>query len=107
MVRSNQTNHLPPRARTPMSLFLSRPLRGARVIITGASGGIGRALAREFAGRGARLVLNARRAQELAAVADALRSGGAEVEPVVGDVTNVDVRRAAVAASETRFGGLD
>jgi short-subunit dehydrogenase len=90
-----------------MSFFVSRPLRDARTLITGASGGIGRALAREFAARGARLVLNARRSEELGAVADELRSGGCEVETVLGDVTGPEVRQEMLRRADARFGGLD
>jgi len=42
------------------------PLAGAAVLITGATGGIGQAIARELAGRGARLILTGRREDELA-----------------------------------------
>jgi short-subunit dehydrogenase len=91
-----------------MSFFVTRPLRGARVLITGASGGIGRAIAREFAARGARLVLNARRREEIEAVAEDLRvAHGSDVETMVGDVTNPDARREMLERAVARFGGLD
>lgn len=47
-------------------------INGARVLLTGASGGIGQALARAFAARGARLVLTGRRTDALQSLADAL-----------------------------------
>jgi short-subunit dehydrogenase len=90
-----------------MSFFVTRPLRDARVVITGASGGIGRALARELAGRGAQLVLNARRRDELGVVADELRATGGKVETAVGDVTDSSVRSRMLRAAEDGFGGFD
>jgi short-subunit dehydrogenase len=51
---------------------MSRPV----TLITGASAGLGRALAQEFAAHGHRLVLAARRQAELDAVADAIAAGG-------------------------------
>ncbi|HEX4010201.1 MAG TPA: SDR family NAD(P)-dependent oxidoreductase [Solirubrobacteraceae bacterium] len=49
-------------------------LAGAGALITGATGGIGRAIARELGGRGARLILTGRRAEELAQLQDELRA---------------------------------
>ncbi len=59
-----------------------------RTVITGASSGIGRALALELAGRGARVIAAARRDQELARVADEIRANGGAVETMVLDVAN-------------------
>ncbi len=67
------------------------------VLITGASSGIGAALARDFAKRGARLVLVARRTDRLEALASQLRQGGSEVLVVSGDVTRDGDMEEAVA----------
>jgi short-subunit dehydrogenase len=68
------------------------------VLITGASSGIGAALAREYARRGARLALLARRLDRLQALAAELRAGGAEVVVHSADVTRAGEVGAAVAA---------
>lgn len=60
---------------------------GQTVLITGASSGIGAALAREFATQGAALVLLARRVELLNELAQSLRSGGTQVETHYCDVT--------------------
>lgn len=73
------------------------------VVITGASSGIGAALAGELGRRGARLVLVARRRDRLLEVAQ--RIGGAEV--VVADVTRRDKVTAVRDAALTRFGRID
>jgi short-subunit dehydrogenase len=78
------------------------------VVITGASGGIGAALARHLADRGRRLVLVARREPELKAVAaDAEARGAPVARPVVTDVTRRgDVERLRDAALAA-FGHID
>ena len=74
------------------------------VLVTGASAGIGAALAREAAERGAAVVLLARRRERVAALADEI---GARAHAVSGDVTrDGDVAR-AVAEGIQRFGGVD
>jgi NADP-dependent 3-hydroxy acid dehydrogenase YdfG len=74
------------------------------VVITGASSGIGAALARQLGARGDRLVLAARREPELTQVA---RDTGADALPVVTDVRHRDqVERLRDQAIE-RFGGVD
>ena len=79
-------------------------MHGKVVVITGASGGIGAALAEHLAARGASVVLVARREHELREVAARC---GDHVIAVVADMTlRIDVRRTVVAAIE-HFGHID
>jgi NADP-dependent 3-hydroxy acid dehydrogenase YdfG len=74
------------------------------VVITGASSGIGAALAQLVAGRGAKPVLLARREKELSAVAARC---GAQALPIVADVTRRENVERALAAALARFGQVD
>lgn len=80
---------------------------GRVALITGASQGIGAALAEAFAAAGAAVVIMARRAERLAEVADRIVKAGGKARTVVGDVTSDDAARAAVAAVLEEFGRLD
>lgn len=77
------------------------------VIVTGASSGIGRAVAELFAAEGAKLVLNARAEAPLTAVVEAIRAEGGDAIAVSGDVADEDTHARLVDAAVTRFGGLD
>lgn len=73
--------------------------RFASVLITGASSGLGAALARACAAPGARLHLTGRDAARLAASADACRARGAEVRTALLDVTDAAAMAGFIAAS--------
>ncbi|MFE5895452.1 SDR family NAD(P)-dependent oxidoreductase [Streptomyces sp. NPDC056462] len=75
-------------------------------IITGASKGLGRALAEALAARGWDLVLDARSAEVLQETAAGLRSYGTRVKAVPGDVTDAG-HRAELVAAAWRLGGVD
>jgi NAD(P)-dependent dehydrogenase (short-subunit alcohol dehydrogenase family) len=77
------------------------------VLVTGASSGIGECLALDFARRGARLVIAARRGARLLEVAEACTNAGATVEAQVGDLAERDFAESMVAAALARFGRLD
>ncbi len=84
-----------------------RKLHGLRAIVTGASGGIGQALAVELARQGTRCLLFARRADELAQVIEQTRAAGTEAIPLVGDVVDRASRAAAIDKARQEWGGLD
>ncbi len=77
------------------------------VLITGASSGIGRALAVELGKRGARLGLTARREAELLAVAEEVRRGGGEALALPCDVRHPDAVRAAAERVREQWGRVD
>ncbi|MEI2296560.1 SDR family oxidoreductase [Ensifer sp. MJa1] len=76
-------------------------------IVTGASSGIGRAIAELFAAEGAKIVLNARSESPLKAVVEAIRAEGGEAIAVNGDVTEEQTHIRLVETAVSRFGGLD
>jgi len=76
-------------------------------IVTGASSGIGRQIALDFAGRGASLVLAARRADLLHEVADLCRLRGVEVEEMRGDLGERAFAESVVGRATLRFGRVD
>jgi dehydrogenase/reductase SDR family protein 7B len=83
-----------------------RPMRDQNVWITGASSGIGEALALEMVKRGARVIVSARRADRLEALK--ARSGAPERVAVHAmDVAETDRAEQNVAAARAKFGPID
>ena len=84
-----------------------KPLSRQRIVLTGGTSGIGLATARMAAEGGAHLVLVARNAEALEAVAGELRGKGAQVAVCVGDVAEPETHAKAAALAKERFGGFD
>ena len=77
-------------------------MRGLRILLTGGSSGVGRALAVDFAARGASVFATARRRELLATLA-----AEAPIAVLAGDVTSADFRRELVAGAVNTLGGID
>jgi short-subunit dehydrogenase len=84
-----------------------RTVAGLRVLVTGASQGIGRALALAAAARGAKVLAAARSEGLLAQLAAEARARGAVLETVHADVTAPDDRQRMAEAAVRHFDGLD
>lgn len=84
-----------------------RKLAGLRVLVSGASQGIGRALVAEAALRGMKVLAAARSEALLEELAAEVRKSNGVVETVVADVTRPEDRQAMVDAAVRHFGGLD
>ena len=82
-------------------------LAGRVALVTGASKGIGRAIALELAGAGADLVINARGSAALDAVAAEIRARGRDVEAVPADVATEAGAPLVVERTIARFGRVD
>jgi short-subunit dehydrogenase len=81
--------------------------KDACVWLTGASSGIGEALAHELARRGARVALTARRGELLERLAADIKSRGGKAECFAGDVLDLDQMKTLVAEIESRMGPID
>ena len=84
-----------------------RDLVCKRMLITGASSGIGRCLAEDAAKRGALLALVARSADKLEELARSLTARGATAIAVPGDITSAEDRQRVLRTVVSCFGGLD
>ncbi len=86
---------------------MSFDLSGSRVLLTGASSGIGAGLAEAFAAGGASLGICARRADRLAEVAERCRAHGGEVHSWITDVSDPAQLDALAADALDALGGVD
>jgi NAD(P)-dependent dehydrogenase (short-subunit alcohol dehydrogenase family) len=77
------------------------------VIITGASSGIGRAAAKLFAHEGAKVVVGARRDNELSTLVAEIVAEGGRAKALAGDVAQESYAKALVDLAVSEFGGLD
>ena len=82
-------------------------LAGRRALVTGASTGLGEALALELAALGAAVALSARRRERLEEVAERIRAQGGTAVVVPADLAQPDGCAGAVAAAAGLLGGLD
>jgi NAD(P)-dependent dehydrogenase (short-subunit alcohol dehydrogenase family) len=93
------TDQYPP----PSELF---DLTGEVAVITGAGRGIGEGIARTLAAAGAKVVVAARRGDEVEAVAASIRDGGGQAIAVPTDVTDTDAVDRLAQAAVSEFGSL-
>ncbi len=84
-----------------------RNLDGLRVLITGSSQGIGRALCVVAANKGCKVLAAARSQELLDELAAEIRAAGGTIATVAADITKPEDRDAMVAAAKQHFGGMD
>lgn len=82
-------------------------LNGKVIVITGASSGIGEAMAKEYAKMGAKVVLGARRKEELRRVANQIEAFGGSVTYCACDVVKEEECKALIDRGVEAFGGID
>ena len=86
---------------------MENALNGKVVIITGASSGIGEAMARLYTRMGAKVVLGARNEAKLALLTQIIRAEGGTATYIATDVTNEEDCKCLIAKAVKTFGGVD
>jgi short-subunit dehydrogenase len=86
---------------------MRRTLKDARAIVTGASSGIGREIARELAKAGAKVLVTARRAERLEQLVEEIRQQKHIAIALAGDITQPEFRAALLDKARAEFGALD
>jgi NADP-dependent 3-hydroxy acid dehydrogenase YdfG len=85
----------------------NKRLDGKVAVITGATAGIGQAIARKFAAEGADLVLTGRRRHRAEALAAELREAGAYIELVIGDIRSDELLDELAQTVRSSYGRID
>ena len=80
---------------------------GKVVVVSGASSGLGKQMARAFAKQGANLVITARRIEKLEELSNEIKAMGVDCLPIKCDVTNVAEVNEAARVAEEHYGKVD
>lgn len=86
---------------------MKKTLKNKVIVITGASSGIGRAMAEVYAAEGARVVLAARSAEQLESITEAIRSAGGDAVWCQTDVVSEEDCKRLVDKAVEAYGGID
>ena len=84
-----------------------RCLDGKRIVVTGASSGIGRSLSLKLAAEGAALLVTARREELLRTLQNEIKESGGRCEVVTGDITEPATHDQIIASAKSALGGMD
>ena len=84
---------------------MSQSLKGKSVVVTGGSKGIGKGMARVFAGHGAKVLIVARHLKEAEETAHELNDGGTTVGAFAADVTRLSDMEAMAKSSPEKIPG--
>jgi 3-oxoacyl-[acyl-carrier protein] reductase len=82
-------------------------LRGKRALVTGASSGIGTAIAKTLAGEGVAIVVHGRNEGRARAVASEISAGGGKAAIAIGDLSTDAGAESVAKAADEAFGGID
>ena len=82
-------------------------LAGKRALVTGASAGIGIAIAEVMAREGARVLVHGRDARRIRGVVDRIAAAGGQAMPVQGDLASDNGTAAVYSEARMAFGGID